>query len=218
MKKIISCILILIMLLSTVAFASPSDNQLKDLRDFKIMVGDENGEMRLEDTITRAEAAKMICVIQGITVDSFAENVESSAFVDVPDTHWAKNYINCIKELGIAEGDGKGNFNPEATITNEEIIKLLIGALGYSAMADQTGGYPMGYTRTAQKIGLTGELMLGVDVPAIRGDVAEMFAIALDIPLMVMSSWSPSEDVSYTILDGENGIEHLTLRIWHFSK
>ncbi len=218
MKKLISCILVLIMSLSVVAFAAPSDEQLKDLKDLKIMVGDEDGNMRLEDTITRAEAAKMICVVQGLTADSFADNVESSAFPDVPDTHWAKNYINCVKELGIVVGDENGNFNPEATITNEEIIKMLIVALGYSPMADQTGGYPMGYTRTAQKIGLTEGLMLEVDVPAIRGDVATMFAVALDIPLMAQTSWSPDGSTSYAILDGSAGTEKKTLRIMSFEE
>lgn len=218
MKKLISCILILIISLSTVVFAAPSDEQLEDLRSLKIMVGDDDGNMRLEDTITRAEVAKMICVTQGITADSFADNVEISAFPDVPDTHWAKNYINCVKDLRIAEGDENGNFNPEATITNEEVIKMLIAALGYSPMADQTGGYPMGYTRTAQKIGLTADLMLEVDVPAIRGDVATMFAVALDIPLMAQTSWSPDGSTSYVICDGSQGTARKTLRIMNFEK
>ena len=218
MKKIISCMLIFVMLLSAVVFAAPSEEQLKDLKDLKIMVGDDDGNMRLDDTITRAEAAKMICVIYGLTVDSFADNVEPSAFADVPDTHWAKNYINCVKGLMIAEGDENGNFNPEATITNEEIIKMLVVTLGYSPMADQTGGYPMGYTRTAQKIGITSDLMLEVDVPAIRGDVALMFATALDIPVMVQTSWSTDGSTSYAILDGSAGTEKKTLRIMNFEK
>ena len=212
MKKLISCILIFIMSLSAVAFAAPSDEQLKDLKDLKIMVGDDDGNMRLDDTITRAEAAKMICAVQGITVDSFANNVESSAFPDVPDTHWAKNYINCVKALFIAQGDENGNFNPEATITNEEIIKMLIVALGYNPMADQIGGYPMGYTRTAQRIGLTADLMLEVEAPAIRRDVAVMFAVALDIPLMVQTGWSADGSTSYVILDGSAGTEKKSLR------
>jgi len=218
MKKFISCMLVCVMLLSTVVFAAPSEEQLKDLKDLKIMVGDDDGNMRLDDTITRAEAAKMICVIYGLNVGSFADNVEPSAFADVPDTHWAKNYINYVKDLRIVEGDENGNFNPEATITNEEIIKMLVVTLGYSPMADQTGGYPMGYTRTAQKIGLTSDLMLEVDVPAIRGDVALMFATALDIPVMVQTSWSADGSTTYAILDGSAGTEKKTLRIMNFGE
>ena len=124
MKKILCVLLIFVLSLSSV-FATASDEQLKDLKDLKIMVGDEDGNMRLDDSITRAEAAKMICVIQGIGTDSFADTVEPSAFPDVADSHWAKNYINAMKDLQIMIGDEKGNFNPEAEITNEEIIKTL---------------------------------------------------------------------------------------------
>jgi hypothetical protein len=43
-----------------------------------------------------------------------------------------------------------------------------------------------------------------------------MFALALDIPMMVQSSWSPSGAVSYQILDGNNGIKLETLRTRFF--
>lgn len=218
MKKIICFMIAAALVMANSVFAVPSEEQLKDLKALEIMVGDEDGNMRLEDTITRAEAAKMICAIQGIAVDSFAENIESSAFVDVPDSHWAINYINCVKDLQIVQGDENGRFNPEASITNEEIIKMLIVALGYGPMAEQTGGYPMGYTRTAQKIGLMGDLKLKVDVPSVRGDVAMLFATALDIPLMAMSGWSADGNHDYVILDGSGGTEHRTLRIISFTE
>ncbi len=212
MKKFISVFLIVILVISSMVFAEgiPSEKQLEDLKSLGIMVGDEDGNMRLEDNITRAEAAKMICVIMGVNKDDFLSAVAVSAFPDVTDSHWAKFYINTIKDLGIIEGDENGNFNPEADITNEEIIKMLTNSMGYAPMAEQTGGYPAGYLRTAQKLGLTEGLMLKVDVPAIRGDVAAMFSKALDIPIMAQSSWSPS-GAEYIIMDG-NSAELMTLR------
>ncbi len=215
MKKTIAFVLIIILGLQLVVFAAPSDEQLKDLKKYNIMVGDEDGNMRLEDTITRAEATKMVCTVLGIGVDSFANNVEPSKFPDVPDSHWAKNYINAMKDYAIVVGDENGNFNPEAEVTNEEIIKMLVTALGYAPMADMTGGFPMGYTRTAQKIGVTEGLKLEVETPAIRGDVAQMFAIALDIPIMVQNSWSP-DGATYAILDGSAGTELETMRTKFF--
>ena len=217
MKKLISFMLILIMVLSISVFAEPTKEQLKDLKNLKIMVGDEDGNMRLEDTITRAEATKMICTIYGLDLDTFANNVEPSKFPDVPDSHWAKNFINAMKDCGIVQGDEKGNFNPEADITNEEIIKMLVTVMGYGPMADQTGGYPMGYTRTALKIGVTEGLKLDVEVPATRGDVAQMFAVALDIPIMVQTGWSADGSTSYLILDGSAGTKRETIRTRFFS-
>ena len=215
MKKIIAFVLMIIIGLQMVAFAEPSDEQLKDLKKYNIMVGDEDGNMRLDVSITRAEATKMVCAILGIGVESFANNVEPSMFPDVPDSHWAKNYINAMKGYGIVVGDEQGNFNPEADVTNEEIIKMLVTALGYAPMADTTGGFPMGYTRTALKIGVTEGLKLDVETPAIRGDVAQMFATALDIPLMVQNSWSP-DGATYIILDGSAGTELETIRTMYF--
>ena len=214
MKKIICMLLIAMMVLTGLVYAEdiPSEKQLEDLRNLCIMVGDEDGNMRLGDNITRAEAAKMICVIMGIKKDDFSSEVAISEFPDVIDSHWAKFYINAIKRMGIIVGDENGNFNPESDITNEEIIKMLINSMGYAPMAEQTGGYPAGYLRTAQKIGLTKDLMLKIDVPAIRADVATMFSIALDIPIMAQSSWSPSGGSEYVIMDGNSTTELRTLR------
>ncbi len=217
MKKILCILLVVALNLSVVAFAAPTEEQLKDLKNLRIMVGDEDGNMRLDDTISRAEVTKMICTIYGLDLDTFANNVEPSKFPDVPDSHWAKNYINAMKDCGIVQGDEKGNFNPEADITNEEIIKMLITVMGYGPMAEQTGGYPMGYTRTAQKIGLTEGLKLNIETAAIRSDVAQMFAVALDIPIMVQTSWSADGSTTYQILDGSAGTERKTIRTMYFS-
>lgn len=212
MKKLLCIVLMVTMLASNIAiFAEneaelqeslpPSEAQLKTLRELKIMVGDEDGGLRLSENITRAEAAKMICAVQNIHQEGLATILEPSQFADVWDTHWAKFYINTAKEQNIVEGDENGNFNPEADITNEEIIKMLINVLGYKPMAEQTGGYPAGYLRTAQKLGMTNGLMLKIDVPAIRSDVAVMFANALELPLMVQTGWS-KESQEYMIMDG----------------
>lgn len=217
MKRIIIFVLIMVLGLSVVAVAAPSDEQLKDLKKYNIMVGDEDGNMRLDDAISRAEVTKMICTIYGLNLDTFANNVEPSKFPDVPDSHWAKNYINAMKDCGIVQGDEKGYFNPEKDITNEEIIKMLVTVIGYSAMAEQTGGYPMGYTRTAQKIGLTEGLKLNVETAAIRSDVAQMFAVALDIPIMVQTGWSADGSTSYLILDGSAGTKRETIRTRFFN-
>ena len=215
MKKIIAFMLMIVLGLQVIVFAAPRDEQLTDLKKYSIMVGDEDGNMRLEASITRAEATKMVCTVLGIGADTFANNVEPSKFSDVPDSHWAKNYINAMKEYAIVAGDENGNFNPEADVTNEEIIKMLVTALGYAPMADTMGGFPMGYTRTAQRIGVTTGLKLEVETSAIRGDVAQMFATALDIPIMVQDSWSP-DGATYKILDGSAGTKLETIRTMYF--
>ena len=206
MKKFISLALVVVVLISSVSVfaALPDETGLETLKKYGIMVGDPDGDLRLEDTITRAEAVKMVIAAQNYVQDA-SDNalfVEKSEFPDVWETHWAKPYINMAKTMGIVEGDENGNFNPENEVTNEEIVKMLVETLGYGPMADTTGGFPGGYINTASRIGLTEGLVLELGTPAIRSDVAKLFINVLDIPLMVQSSWSTDGSVEYTIYDG----------------
>ena len=206
MKKILSIILVVVQLLTNTAFADGiqlTDAQKEDLYNLGIMSGDENGDLRLNDNITRAEAAKMICVAGNINLPS---NTDEIIFDDVAVNHWAYQYIYAAKENKIINGDGNGNFNPENDITNEEIVKMIVCLLGYGEMAEQQSGYPAGYTATASRIGITSSLNLKTKTPATRNDVAIMISNALDTPIMVEKSEGEDENdnTAYVILDGKN--------------
>ena len=214
MKKICAIILITLQLFTISAYADTmqlTDIQKEELYKLEIMVGDENGNLRLDDNITRAEAAKMICVAGNI---SLPLDVKENLFNDVPVEHWAYKYIYATKKHGIVNGDGNGNFNPESNITNEEIVKMIVCLLGYGEIAEQQSGYPTGYTTTASSIGITSNLNLKTKTPATRNDVAIMISNALDTPIMVQKSDGEDEndDVTYIILDGKNGIPFDSIR------
>ena len=212
MKKILSVILVIIQLLTVTAFADTvqlTDGKKEDLYNLGIMIGDENGDIRLNDNITRDEAAKMMCVAGNISLPS---DVKENIFNDIAPEHWAYKYIYAAKEHNIVNGDGNGNFRPESNITNEEIVKMIVCLLGYSEMAEMNGGYPAGYTATATRIGITSNLNLKTKTPAIRNDVAIMISNALDTPIMVEKSEGEYEDTVYIILDGKNGIPFASIR------
>lgn len=188
MKKIISTFLVASAVLTQTAFAEGavlSDSQQLELYNYGIMVGDENGDLRLSDTITRAEAVKLLCCLGNIEpVD------DANAFPDVSAEHWAYKYIAAAKAANIAAGDENGNFNPNSNVTNEEMEKMLVCLLGCEARAIETGGFPAGYTSTAEAIGVTKGLAVPLpNTPAVRGDVAVMVSNSLDIPLMTVSSF-----------------------------
>ncbi len=222
MKKIVSLVMVVVLLLSVSVIANAvTDEEKADLKELGIMVGDENGDLRLDDNITRAEVIKMICVAGNIRIenqDKFTFSVEAETqsvykYPDVSDNHWAYQYIKSAKAYGIIEGDENGNFNPENNVTNEEVIKMVVALLGYSPMAETRGGYPAGYTAAATQIGLTTDMQFEVDAPAIRRDVAKIIYKALDTPLMVQSGMNFStQEAEYKIMDGKNGVDLITLR------
>ncbi len=210
MKKIVLSLLIM-MLISSCAFANDAlyNEQIQSgLHKLGIMTGDQNGDLHLDETITRAEAIKLICTAGKI--DKHATS-DGSLFPDVSQNHWAYEYIYAAKDAGIINGDENGYFNPEASVTNEEFIKMVICLLGYEPMADQRGGFPAGYTAVASTYGLTEGFEFEVNTPALRRDMAVIIWRALDTPLMMEKINAPS-GVSYIVANGKNGTPLVTLR------
>lgn len=155
----------------------------------------------------------MLCVAGGLSAEG---GTEASAFPDVTPTHWAYAYICAAKDAGLVVGDENGFFNPEAHVTNEETVKMIVSLIGYSPMAVSTGGFPAGYNATAARLGLTAGLALAPAQSATRNDAAIMLSKALDIPLMKMNDHAKgSEDADeFVVLDGTvSGFPLETLRI-----
>ncbi|MGN0179316.1 MAG: S-layer homology domain-containing protein, partial [Monoglobaceae bacterium] len=69
---------------------------VKYLTEKKVINGDETGNFRPEDEVTRAEFAKMIVAAFGL-YDTEAE----AEFSDIPDTHWAYKYVASLDEKGV---------------------------------------------------------------------------------------------------------------------
>ena len=68
-------------------------------------------------------------------------------FDDVSAEHWANGYINLAVSQGIIEGDGDGNFRPNAPISYAEAMTIMVRATGYTVSAEENGGYPHGYMK-----------------------------------------------------------------------
>ncbi len=213
MKKLLYGMLVASVLASSsVTYgAELSDKQKSDLSGYEIMVGYEDGELRLDKSATRAEVAKMLsCAGMGNFGIEADDEVNNKYFSDIPENHWATKYINSLKNTGILDGDDSGNFNPDGNITYSEFIKMLIRLLGYEPMAEVRGGYPAGYMVVATQLGLTKFLNFKPDDIALRGDIAIMTANALDVPLMMQTSFGTQ--IEYSIMDGSNGTKIFTLR------
>ena len=109
---------------------------------------------------------------------------QNQFFNDVAEKHWA---YDCIKELkikGIVNGDEKGNFNPEQTLTREIFVTMLSIALNlpdadssqeFSDVAE--GAWYEDYIKQASKYnivkGIDGE-RFGVGMELSRQDMAVM--------------------------------------------
>ncbi len=173
-KKILVLILVAALLQGTIAFAYETtidykNYEIQALKDNGIIVGDQNGDLRPDEELTRAEFATILC--HAIGVDKLAESaemIEKEYFSDVPSTHWAAGYINTAFEYKAINGFDDGTFRPENPVTNEQVVKMLVAAWGYGDEAEKLGGYPNGYMEVAKKYGLTDSVLFNYGIASKR--------------------------------------------------
>ncbi len=193
MKKF-TVILITLLCLTASAYAEmPSEQQLTELKKFNIMVGDQNGELHLDEGLTRAEALKMVVAMEGIS-EFDPVFPKEPVFEDVTSYHWSYDYVRHAVNARIVNGDGLGYFRPDDEITNEELVKLIMCQLGYEPLAQSQGGYPSGYMTAAHSCGITDNLLLEYSAPAKRSDAAIMIWRALNAPLLVQTSYGKASE------------------------
>lgn len=173
---------------------------VKMLSKLDIFQGDNLGNFNPDKTITRAEAAAVI--VRFLGYEGVISQTETT-YVDVPATHWASGYIATGTSLGFITGYGYGYFGPEDTVTYEQVITMLVRALGYEKKVSyENGVYPAAYLSTAAQYGITSNVGGSVGQPAPRKVVAALVYSALSAPIMEQISygayaeWAPMDGSS----------------------
>ena len=202
-------VLVMAMVIPTSAVLAKStlETALFDVQSLGIMTGDENGDMNLDESVTRAEFTAITTRL--MNMEAVTSLVPDVAFKDVPSDYWAKGYINLLSSLNIINGAGDGFFEPEGEVTLEMASKILVNVLGYYMPAEDAGGYPSGYLAQAQKIGL----LDGVDrskTPLTRTEIVIMAYNALDINMVVEKAGDNGKK-EYVIVEGETLRSHLRM-------
>ena len=110
------------------------------LTSLNVINGKDDGSFDPTGIVTRAEMAKMICVVLNGGRDPQLGEVVADSYSDT-GSHWAKAYIEYCTTLGIVAGRGDGTFAPNETVTMAEAAKMLLVAIGYNASIEgYTGG------------------------------------------------------------------------------
>ena len=109
------------------------DSEVVDtLVSLGVINGYTDGSFKPNDTVTRAEMAKMIYVLRTGKSDASAYNNEKTTFADI-NGHWAAGYVKYCQSLGIIAGQSATKFAPDQTVTAQEAAKMLLVTLGYDA-------------------------------------------------------------------------------------
>lgn len=176
MKKRLTAALLAVLLVACAlppALAADSETMQQTVRALGILTGDENGELNLQNPVTRAEFSKMMIAAAGLG-DSISGQANMSVFKDVKNAHWAAGYIKAAVERGWLAGYTDGTFRPENTILLEEAATALLRMLGYDSQS-LSGAFPSAQMNKYRALGLDENMTAGQGQRLTRGDCVTLF-------------------------------------------
>lgn len=97
---------------------------INGLYDAGIVNGKTDTLFAPNDNVTRAEFAKMLMGVFGLTSDAFT----TSSFYDVPSDSWYFQSVESAYNLGIINGVAAGYFDPNANITRQDMAVMVMRA------------------------------------------------------------------------------------------
>ncbi len=210
-KKIMALALSLVMLVSTMitgsalTFSDVTDNTrysdaINSMVALGLLAGYPDGTFGPDRTITRAEFAAVMT--RAIGMEALVGGASSSAIFTDMEGHWATGYVKIAYDRGIILGMGDGTFAPDSPVTYEQVVKMIVCALGREQAAINKGGWPNGYLADASDIELTvGAIQGSTNTPASRGIVAQLVFNSLEIRIMESSKNGNMVQTNKTLLN-----------------
>ena len=196
MKKVLSLVLAIAMVLSSMSFAFgatftdvPEDNDYQEaietLKALGVIDGYDDGTFKPEKTVTRAEMAKLMVQLLGY---GDVVSGQKSNFSDTQG-HWADQWIALAAGRGIVVGTGAGKFNPDGIVTYDQVLTMLVRGLGYTDTSNELKNmtWPTNFKVKAAELNITKNVDM-VSSDADRGGVAQAMYNSLDQQLVKVNS------------------------------
>ncbi|MEE0944580.1 MAG: S-layer homology domain-containing protein [Clostridia bacterium] len=148
---------------------SPYAEAVNSLVEQGIVSGRGDGRYSPDEGLSRAEMVSIILRAYGSTE---IEDIEK--FNDVPPTHWAYMQIETAYQMGIVAGTTDVTFEPEAQVTFEQAVKMLVSAMKKDSQAKKLGGWPDGYIAVAEEAEVLGGVNSSKGQVISRGSMAQL--------------------------------------------
>ena len=143
MKRLTALVLALLLFVSILPFAGAFTDDARidgkyktavgEMSEKKILSGFTDGSFKPQGTLTRAQAAKILCVMLEGAEKADALTKTETGFEDVPASNWAAKYVAYCVDKGIVAGVGEGKFDPDGRLTGTAFAKMLLVAYGEDA-------------------------------------------------------------------------------------
>ena len=166
MKKLLALVLALVMSMSLVTISNAADFTDADkidnleavlvMKGVGVLDGYTDGSFGPTDTLTRAQACKIVAYLDLGAKAADALTGTGKVFTDVAANNWAAGFIEYCAQAGYVAGVGDGKFDPNAKVTGLQFAKMLLVVLGYDAEIEGLVG--SAWEINAAKLGADREL------------------------------------------------------------
>lgn len=208
LKKILSLVLALMMVLSVMVTASATDftddasitnkEAVEVMSALGILSGSQ-GKFDPTGTLTRSQAAKIIAFLKlGADTDTLLKGTGAAQFSDVAATSWAFDYVSYCASKGIVSGS-QGKFAPNGSLIGYEFGKMVLVAAGVEGT----------YTGSDWKINVAtalnkAKLLDGLDNLVLSNKLTREQAAQLAFNAMNYSVQGTSKE--YVVKDGKGNV------------
>lgn len=182
MKKILSLVLVLSMVLGSFGFAFAAEEVVPDSVKRVHAAGLFGvGGLELDRIATRAELATLVLRLHGYEDAEIEALKTASNFSDVAATSWYAPYVGLAVQEGLFTGDtGANTFRPLENAKYAELLVVILRALGYGE--DLAGlAWPNGYVLKAAEVGIDVDLTKDANSTVSRLVVGATIDKALDL-------------------------------------
>ena len=181
---------------------SVSFNEItEELKELRIIDGYDDGSIRPENKITRAE----VCAIINRTIKQGKSSMVTSyyglSFDDVEENAWYYDDVIKSSDFGLINGYGDNTFKPQNDITYNEYIKMICSLLFCGSYAETNGGYPNGYMSAAENLGLVSGIYFNANEKITRKDAMIILHNALYVNIPVTEVYNIGNTHKYTASD-----------------
>ena len=194
MKKVLCLLLTILLCLSTcsamvfaeevsafpdVSTSSVNYEAIEKMKELGYINGYEDGTFKPDKLVTRAEFVKVLVEQKG-GVGNIPDGTLTGFYdVDTYTRHWAYKYIYAGVQSGYINGMGDGTFMPDATITYEQALAILIRFSGKEdsakfAVNSFTPLWPNAYIITGERLEMHTNTGLSKGMPVSRKHMAQM--------------------------------------------
>ena len=153
--------------------------------------------------VTRYELAELMSrlVLRGAEASELAD---PGGFTDIDITYSSK--IMPAVNFGIMHGISDTEFAPDSKVTYAELATAMTALLGYAGYAENDGGYPYGYIRTAVKLGIAPETPPDINASITYNALAYSFKAAVNVNVMERAGYVTGE--TYKLEEKEPFLEY----------